>query len=65
MTELCEHVLFDPRAQEGWVEVPVPNREQTRMRPNGASGPQRESGPRARGMAVGGPRTPRGVGSLL
>ena len=42
------HLLADPQAREGLVEVTVPKCEQTHVRPSKAFGPQGERGPQAR-----------------
>ena len=44
------HLLADPQAREGLVEVTVPKCEQTHVRPSKAFGPQGERGPQARRM---------------
>ena len=48
MTALSAHLLADPQAREGLVEVTVPKCEQTHVRPSKAFGPQGERGPQAR-----------------
>ncbi|CAI9150349.1 unnamed protein product, partial [Rangifer tarandus platyrhynchus] len=42
MTALSAHLLADPQAWEGLVEVTVPKCEQTHVRPSKAFGPQEE-----------------------